>query len=232
MDLWRYVSNINTNWLELFTSDDILKKELHNIENVLLELTYNNIDIIPKSEKIFNCFSKRNIEDTKVIICGQDPYPDISLATGYCFSVPSNKTIPPSLRNILKEVLRTEDGDVDENTIAGNLEHWADQGILMLNLSLTVENGKPKSHSKIWKNFTCRIVNLLSEKMKELEKPVVFMLWGNEAKSLMNVIDVNYHDILTWTHPSPLSRKPFIGCNHFTDCNELLLNRNSSKIKW
>lgn len=189
------------------------------LEEIVKEL--DNSELCPCKENIFRCFSYFNVLETKVVICGQDPYHTKGVANGLAFDA-VNK-IPPSLRNIFKEVKRT----YPESEC--KIEEWAKQGVLMLNRSLTVQLDKPNSHSSIWRPITNRMIKLLNEYWKNNQKRVIFLLWGNNAKELCELIDKSYHMVLTHTHPSPLSRKEFVGNNHFLICNEHI---TCEKIRW
>ena len=166
----------------------------------------------PPRAVVFRCFSFFEVLETKVVIVGQDPYHTPGTATGLAFQ--SNHKSPPSLVNIFKAVRNTCPSS------ACDLEAWASQGVLMLNRALSVEENKPNSHTKLWKPVTDRMVQLLSKHAKEHDRKLVFMLWGNNAKELAPHIDHDFHIVLTHTHPSPLSRKPFDQCDHFAKCNE------------
>lgn len=156
-----------------------------------------------------------SLEDLRVVLVGQDPYIHEGEADGLCFSVPSSK-MPPSLRNIFKELQRCY-GKTRTDT---DLSDWATQGVLMLNRALSVRQGSSNSHRALWLGFTDAIVRYISQ---HAPHGVVFMLWGNDARSLVpRINDATRHCILEWTHPSPLSRQPFVGCNHFVLCNVFL----------
>lgn len=185
-----------------------------DIQKVLHEINLSNVECCPSIDNIFKCFTYFDVTETKVVIVGQDPYHTKNTATGLSFQ--SNSTvIPPSLKNIFKAVKRCyADATCD-------IESWAKQGVLLFNRALTVDLNKPNSHSKLWKSITNRMIRLLSDDMKKQNKNVIFMLWGNNAKELISFIDIDYHIILTHTHPSPLSRKPFHTCDHFVECNKV-----------
>jgi len=159
---------------------------------------------------------------------GQDPYHNKGQAEGLSFSVPKGVAIPPSLRNIFKELTRD---DVDFSTpVHGNLTSWASQGVLLLNSVLTVEKNKPGSHAKIgWENFTDKIIQILSKNKNNL----VFILWGNYANKKSNLIDSGKHLILSAPHPSPFSAyKGFFGSRHFSKTNNYLKSTNQEAINW
>lgn len=204
---------LNT-WKELFVDLDLDK-----IVDQVLET-----DICPTKENIFRCFTYFDVLDTKVVVCSQDPYHTKGVATGLAFHVSkSTKRMPHSLRNIFREVLRTHP------ETKCDIESWCEQGVLMLNRALTVETNNPNSHYNLWKYTTNKMISKISSYCKTNNKRLVFMLWGNNAKELETYIDSDYHVILKHTHPSPLSRKPFVGNDHFKICNEYLQNE---KIIW
>ena len=189
--------SLSPKWQELCDLKDILYKvedqrELH--------------EVFPSKEDVFNAFKYFEPEQTKVVIIGQDPYHQPGQANGLAFSVAPGVKIPPSLRNIFKEMGKT-------NVESGDLTYLAKQGVLLINTTLTVQIGKPNSHSIIWKGFTKNLIKNLSEKV---DTPIVFMLWGNHAKKMEEVIDKK-HIILKASHPSPLSvyRGGWFGTNHF-----------------
>ena len=186
----------------------------------------NDKKISPNLNNIFKAFEYCSFSSTKVVIFGQDPYFQKDVANGLAFSVEPNKPLPASLKNIYKEI-ETDVGSLSNND--GYLKSWADQGVLLLNSALTVEVGKPGSHSKIgWQDFIFEIVKIINKK-----KNIVFILWGNDAKKYIKYIDKNINLILSSSHPSPLSSyRGFFGCKHFSKCNEYLESKNISKINW
>jgi len=182
--------------------------------------------IYPEGKDIFKAFDLSPVDKTKVVLIGQDPYHNPGQATGLCFSVPPTEKVPASLRNIYKE-LKTDIGK--EIPTHGDLSHWAEQGVLMLNAILTVEHNSPGSHRKLgWQQFTDNVITTLSETTSGL----VFLLWGNYAKSKQTLIDDTKHHLLMAAHPSPLARFGFIGCQHFSKCNTILTEQNKTPIKW
>ncbi|MGB5988656.1 MAG: uracil-DNA glycosylase, partial [Marinifilaceae bacterium] len=160
---------------------------------------YSSHEIFPSRELIFNAFDKCSVEDVKVVILGQDPYHTPGVAHGLCFSVPDGVKIPPSLRNIYKELLTDVDKEIPKT---GNLEHWAEQGVLMLNATLTVRSHEAGSHQKKgWETFTDTVIKKISDSKED----VVFILWGAYAQKKGALIDESKHYILKSVHPSPLS---------------------------
>ncbi|WP_055444929.1 uracil-DNA glycosylase [Lacinutrix himadriensis] len=182
----------------------------------------------PESDKIFNAFNLCAFEDVKVVIIGQDPYHDVGQANGLCFSVNDGIAIPPSLKNIYKE-LESDIGTVVSNT--GNLESWAKQGVLLLNATLTVRAHQAGSHQKKgWETFTDSVIKLISDKKEN----VVFLLWGGFAKKKAKLIDIKKHYILNSGHPSPLSanRGYWFGNKHFSKTNSQLEQVGLSPLFW
>jgi uracil-DNA glycosylase len=183
--------------------------------------------VFPPGEEIFAAFDLTPFENVKVVILGQDPYHGYGQAHGLCFSVKAGTALPPSLINIYKE-LETDLG-IPRPT-HGNLTPWAKQGVLLLNTVLTVRENTADSHkNKGWEQFTDKIIDLVSTKRNN----VVFVLWGNNAKTKSSLIDINRHCILTAAHPSPLSAsRGFFGCNHFSKINKYLTSNNIAPINW
>ncbi|AHG60189.1 Ung [Buchnera aphidicola str. G002 (Myzus persicae)] len=184
--------------------------------------------IYPDQKYIFNAFLLTNLNDIKVVILGQDPYFSQDQAHGLSFSVPKNSTIPPSLKNIYKEL----NSDFKKKHIFnhGCLQNWATQGVFLLNTILTVESGKPKSHSSIgWHIFTDKVISIISS----YRKSVVFLLWGKDAQKKRHLININNHYILKSPHPSPLSaHRGFFGCKHFSLTNKILSDNKKKPIDW
>ncbi|AIO18813.1 Uracil-DNA glycosylase [Candidatus Izimaplasma bacterium HR1] len=189
------------------------------------EKEYETKEIFPPYKDIFNAFNYCPFVDTKVIILGQDPYHDFNQAHGLAFSVKKGNKIPPSLRNIYKELNSDLGLSVPEH---GELTNWAKQGILLLNTILTVEAHKPMSHSKKgWETFTDNVIRELNKD----SKPKVFVLWGNNARKKNILIDNPKHLIIETSHPSPLSaRHSFFGSKVFTKINDFLFNNYRSII--
>lgn len=182
--------------------------------------------VFPPGNQIFSAFNRTPFQNVKVVIIGQDPYHQKGQANGLCFSVSPGIAKPPSLINIFKE-LESDLGIPVPKT--GNLEPWADQGILLLNATLTVRQGQAGSHQgKGWETFTDAVIKKISEQ----KKGVVFLLWGRYAHSKEELIDKNKHFILKAAHPSPLARGAFFGCKHFSKTNELLKQQGLEPIDW
>lgn len=189
---------------------------------------YQASTVYPPGSKIFEAFNRTPFDKVKVVILGQDPYHGPNQAHGLCFSVQDGIQPPPSLINIFKE-LQKEYG-VAVNMTNGNLTRWADQGVLLLNATLTVEAGKAGSHQgKGWETFTDAAIKALSDRREGL----VFMLWGSYAQQKGRVIDRSKHLVLESSHPSPLSvYRGFDGCGHFKKANQYLQSHGQEPIDW
>ncbi len=201
------------------------EKEYYIKLNNFLEEEYKNKIIFPLKEDIFNSFKLTNYEDVKVVILGQDPYHGEGEAHGLSFSVKPDIKVPPSLKNIYKELNSDLGLYIPSN---GYLIKWADQGVLLLNCVLTVEKDKPGSHRKKgWETFTDTVISKLNER----DKPIIFVLWGNYAKDKEKYITNSRHLVLQGPHPSPFSaRTGFFGCKHFSKINEFLKQNNEKEI--
>lgn len=216
---------INDDWKE-FLKEEFNKNYFLEIKKRYIQALNNNAIIYPPANLTFNAFNLTPLDGLKIVLLGQDPYHQPNQAMGLSFSVPYGVKIPPSLLNIYKE-LKT---DLNiEPSKSGDLSSWAKQGILLLNSILSVEAGKPASHSSWgWQEFSDAVISKLS-----LEKSgLIFMLWGNYAKSKKALIDTNKHFILEAAHPSPLARTGFLGCKHFSKANEILRNLGKNPIDW
>ena len=182
----------------------------------------------PAGSNIFAAFDRTPFDKVKVVILGQDPYHEPGQAHGLCFSVPNGIPVPPSLVNIIKEI--NSDLGVNIPTDKGNLEGWADQGVLLLNATLTVRAHQAGSHQRQgWETFTDAAINALSQQ----RSGIVFLLWGSFAIAKSQLIDRTKHYVLTAPHPSPLSAyRGFFGCKHFSQCNALLQQQGLEPIDW
>ncbi len=211
--------------------DEILKDEFNreyyqNLRKFLKE-EYSSRPIYPPMYDIYNAFKLTDYNDVKIVILGQDPYHGEGEAHGLAFSVKKGVAIPPSLKNIYKELNISLGCYIPNN---GYLEKWARQGVLLLNTALTVRKDTPNSHRNVgWEIFTDSVIKLLNKR----EKPIIFMLWGNNAKQKSMLIDKTKHYVLTSVHPSPLSaNRGFFGCGHFKTSNDILLKMNEKPIDW
>ena len=188
---------------------------------------YRTTQCFPPAGQIFRAFDLCPFDKVRVVIIGQDPYHDVNQAHGLCFSVQDGVRIPPSLENIYKELNRDLGKPIPTS---GNLTHWAEQGVLLLNATLTVEAHRAGSHQgKGWEELTDAAIMALNEKREK----IVFMLWGSYAQRKGQYIDRKKHLVLTAVHPSPLSAyRGFIGCGHFSQANNYLLQQGLSPIAW
>lgn len=211
--------------------DTVLDSEYHKeyFANIVkfVNTVYKEKTIFPPKARILSALDITDYNDVKVVILGQDPYHGIGEANGLAFSVNDGVKIPPSLKNIYKE-LHDDLGVEIPNT--GNLESWAKEGVLLLNSVLTVEKDKPASHKNIgWETFTDSII----KKLNERDKPIVFILWGNFAKSKKELITNPKHLVLTSSHPSPFSvNYGFFGSKPFSKTNEFLRRNGIKEIDW
>ena len=216
--------NIGNSWDEIlsgeFTSEYYLKLR------EFLKKEYFTKTVFPPMGDIFNALKYTPYENVKVVILGQDPYHEKGQAEGLCFSVPKGVKPPPSLVNIFKEIK----DDVGIDNRSPNLINWAKQGVLLLNTSLTVREGQANSHSnKGWEILTDNII----KKLNEREKPIVFLLWGANARSKAALIENKRHLVLCCAHPSPLSAyNGFFGCRHFSKTNDFLIKNGETPIDW
>ena len=216
---------VNNNWDKHL--DEI--KQNPKVENLItfLEDEYKNNVVYPPKEEIFTALKLTDYNDVRVVIIGQDPYHEPNQAHGLAFSVLEGIKLPPSLKNIYKEI-ESDFGYKMSGT--GNLENWAKQGVLLLNNVLTVKAHEANSHKgRGWEYVTDKLV----EKLNEREEMIIFVFWGNNAKSKHKLITNPNHVILTAPHPSPLSAyHGFFGCKHFSKINEILRNNNKKEINW
>ncbi len=203
------------------------EKDYFSILNQFLKQEYKEQTIFPEKKLIFNALNSIPFNKVKVVIIGQDPYHGKGQAHGLSFSVTQGIKTPPSLVNIFKEI----ESDLKINNHGkGDLTKWAKQGVLLLNATLTVRENTAGSHqNKGWEQFTDQIISTISEERKDL----VFLLWGKFAQNKAKLIDKNKHHILMSSHPSPLSSyRGFLGCKHFSECNNILKRENKTEINW
>lgn len=217
--------NLGNDWDKLLEGE--FQKEYYLKLREFLKAEYSAHTIYPNMYDIFNALKLTAYSDVKALILGQDPYHEPMQAHGLAFSVQDPTPPPPSLKNIYKE-LNTDLGlPIPER---GDLTKWAKEGVLLLNTALTVRRGQANSHrGKGWELFTDRVIEILNER----EKPVVFILWGANARAKTALITNPIHKILTCAHPSPLSaHNGFFGCRHFSKCNEFLREKGIEEIDW
>lgn len=218
--------HFENSWDELL-KDEFKKPYYLRLRQFLIN-EYRSQVIYPNMYDIFNAMKLTSYEDVKVVIIGQDPYHGINQAHGLSFSVKKGVAPPPSLVNIFKEI--KSDVGVDNSGKHGELTKWAEEGVLLLNSCLTVRAGKANSHRGMgWENFTDDVIMLLNQR----EKPMVFMLWGANAKEKAQLITNPAHLVLTAAHPSPLSAyNGFFGCKHFSKANDFLVKNGMTPINW
>ena len=216
---------IGNSW-DILLSEEYKKDYFKNLKDFVIS-EYKNKIVYPKISEIFKAFIETSYEDVKVVIIGQDPYHGPNQAHGLCFSVQKGVAIPPSLQNIYKEINRDIGCKIPHN---GDLTKWAKQGVLLLNSVLTVRAGYANSHkNKGWEQLTSAII----EKLNQRKDPIVFILWGANAKEIGKNIDTSKHFVLTAPHPSPLSAySGFFGCKHFSKTNEFLTAIGKKPIDW
>ncbi len=217
--------NIGNEWDELLK--DEFKKDYYLKLREFLKQEYFTRKIYPDMYDIFNSLRYTSYSEVKAVIIGQDPYHGAGQAHGLCFSVQKGVAVPPSLQNIYKE-LESDLGIPPANH--GYLKKWADNGVLLMNTVLTVREGQPNSHRGMgWEIFTDRVIQILNER----EKPIVFLLWGGNAKQKKGLITNPAHLILQAAHPSPLSAyNGFFGCRHFSKTNAFLEEHGMTPIDW
>ena len=220
----KFIIDFNNNWNN-FLNEEFYKPYFKELENKVYD-SYNKDVCFPLFENIFNAYKYTDLLDIKVVIIGQDPYHDYNQAHGLSFSV-LNGIIPPSLKNIYKEII-DEYGIL--NSSNGDLTNWSMQGVFLLNRTLTVKSHNANSHKNYgWMTFTENTIKYINEKKKN----VVYLLWGKDATILEKYIDKTSNLVLTAPHPSPLSSyRGFFGCNHFKLCNEYLKSTNQKEIIW
>lgn len=214
-------------WLAVL-EEEFEKDYMKSLKFFLLEEKDKGHKVYPKGTDIFNALNTTPFENVKVVILGQDPYHGVNQAHGLSFSVQRGVAIPPSLKNIYKELETDIEGFVAPHH--GNLMHWAEQGVLLLNATLTVRASEAGSHqNRGWEIFTDEIIRMLSEKRKH----IVFLLWGKYAQQKAVLIDQKKHYVLTAAHPSPFSAyNGFFGSKHFSKANQLLVQNNLTPIDW
>ncbi len=216
---------IDPTWKQVLQSE--FDKPYFELLTLFVKQEYRQHQIFPPARLIFNAFDSCPFDKVKVVILGQDPYHDLGQAHGLCFSVNDGVAVPPSLQNIYKE-LNTDLGVPVPQS--GNLQRWADQGVLLLNATLTVEAHRPGSHqNKGWEVFTDAVIQKLAAEREHL----VFMLWGSYAQRKGAFISPQKHLVLKAAHPSPLSAyKGFFGCRHFSKANQYLQSHGMTPVNW
>jgi uracil-DNA glycosylase len=218
---------LEKSWLDIL-GNEFEKPYFQNLKAFLLSEKESGQILFPKGNDIFNAFNNTSFYNTKVVLLGQDPYHGSGQAHGLSFSVPNGITPPPSLVNIFKELVSDIPGFVMPKN--GNLTHWAQQGVLLLNATLTVRANQAGSHQgKGWETFTDTVIQKLSIERENL----VFLLWGRFAQAKSILIDESKHLLLKAAHPSPFSaNNGFFGCKHFSKTNDFLKRKGLSEINW
>lgn len=213
-------------WNDFFKEEE--QKDYYKSLMKQVDESYLKTTVFPPKEKIFNAFDLTPISNLKVVLLGQDPYHGLDQAQGLAFSTPKEIKNPPSMRNMLKEL--NDDLQKQSRCEDGDLTLWAQDGVLLINAILTVEESKPKSHHKMgWEKFTDNLIKFISLNCKD----VVFILWGGSAIKKEKIIDKLKHHILSGVHPSPLSSyRGFFGCKHFSKTNEILKSLDKEEINW
>lgn len=224
-------TTVNTDWKYVLLNGKNFLIDIQKKINEDIKKFEGHFNVFPEKNYVFNAFNHFNYKDLKVVIIGQDCYHNPKQAHGLCFSVPKGIKIPPSLRNIYKEL----NDDVSNFIIPkhGYLEKWAKQGVLLLNAALSVREKKPGSHLKYWIPYTDRIIKYISDHSSN----IIFLLWGNFARRKKNIINTDQHFILEATHPSPLAmrknaKEKWFGSKHFSKTNELLTSIDKPIINW
>jgi len=218
---------IKTQWQQLINREE--KQEyFQSLVTEVAQQRVAGITVFPEEEDVFNAFNYADLSEVKVVILGQDPYHGESQAHGLAFSVQPGIKVPPSLVNMYKELVTDIEGF--RTPKHGNLVHWAEQGVLLLNTVLTVQQANAHSHAKLgWETFTEQVINEINEH----NSGCVFILWGAHAKKKGKKIDQEKHLVLAGPHPSPLSAyRGFFGCRHFSQANSWLTEHNLSAIDW
>ena len=217
---------IEPSWKEVLSSE-FDKPYFAELAAALHKEKAGGVTIYPPGSLIFNAFALTPFNQVRVVILGQDPYHNPGQAEGLSFSVPHGVPLPPSLKNIYKEI--EDDLGLDLRGKDGSLRGWAAQGVFLLNAILTVRAGAAASHSRLgWQTFTDAVIQTISDRLDG----VVFLLWGNFARSKKALIDTSRHYVLEAAHPSPLAGGAFFGCRHFSKTNQLLINNGSTPIDW
>ena len=217
---------INQSW-DPFLNEEFQKPYFKEL-SAFLKREYETKTIYPPKKEVFSSFYYTDLDKVKVVILGQDPYHEPGQACGMCFAVKPGVQLPPSLQNIYKEI--QDDLGIPMNYNNGYLVKWAKQGVLLINSVMTVEKGKANPHAgRGWETFTNHVI----EKINTLDQPVVYLLWGNNARQKKSLISNPRHLILETVHPSPLSvYRGFFGCRHFSKANDFLIKNGTEPIDW
>jgi len=223
--IYNLIKQLPSEWKD-FASRESSRPYFEEMATAIEQVSATGSRILPAYQDIFRAFHACMPDDISVVILGQDPYHRVGQAMGLSFSVPKGVRVPPSLRNIYKELSRDLGIPIAQH---GDLSAWADQGVFLLNSLLTVEEGSAGSHRKIgWQSFTDSAIKYISDCCDS----VVFMLWGNFAKGKHDLIDDEKHLVLQAAHPSPLAGNRYAGCSHFSKANDYLLAHERPAIDW
>lgn len=224
--LYDRMEHLETGWREAL-KEEFMKPYMEQLALFVQQERQSAVPIYPAKENVFNALQYTPFDKVRVVFVGQDPYHGPGQAHGLCFSVAKGTPLPPSLKNIYKELVNDVGIPYPPH---GELYSWARQGVLMINATLTVRQGQPQSHKgKGWEYFTDAII----EKLCERKEKLIFVLWGRSAQEkCRRVKNIHHHNILTAAHPSPLSVRGFLGCRHFSKINEILLSQGDSLIDW
>ena len=214
-----------TTWNEILAEE--MEKDYYQQLQAFVQKRRAEVRVFPEEKNVFNALKLTPFESVKVVILGQDPYHGFGQAHGLSFSVQKGTPLPPSLKNIYKELQEDIGGELP---IEGDLSHWAKQGVLLLNTVLTVEEGNANSHKGMgWETLTNRLI----ESLNELKHPVIFILWGKPAQEKEKLITNPNHVLLKAPHPSPLSAyRGFFGSKPFSKVNEILIQQGQTPIRW
>ena len=214
-----------TTWNEILAEE--MEKDYYQALQAFVQKRRDEVRVFPEEKNVFNALELTPFESVKVVILGQDPYHGFGQAHGLSFSVQKGTPLPPSLKNIYKELQEDIGGELPTE---GDLSHWAKQGVLLLNTVLTVEEGNANSHKGMgWETLTNRLI----ESLNELKHPVIFILWGKPAQDKEKLITNPNHVILKSPHPSPLSAyRGFFGSKPFSRVNDILIQQGQSPIRW
>ena len=217
---------LDPTWMDV-VGDEFDKPYMKKLKEFLVTEKSAGHVLFPPEEEIYNALNTTPFDKVRVVIIGQDPYHGLNQSHGLCFSVRDGVRFPPSLLNIYKEIAQEYGCEIPKT---GDLTHWAEQGVLLLNATLTVRQAEAGSHQKKgWEEFTDAIIQAVNEEHER----VVFLLWGAYAQKKGSFIDSEKHKVLKSVHPSPLSaHRGFFGCNHFKQTNEYLVEQGKDEIKW
>lgn len=218
---------IEESW-KCLLAEEFTRPYFYKLKQLLLEAK-RKTRVFPPGPLLFRAFALTPFSQLKIVLLGQDPYHGYNQAMGLSFSVPQGVPVPPSLKNIYREIADDLAQPAIANRTSGDLTHWARQGVLLLNAVLSVGEGLPNSHVHFgWQHFTDAVISSINQQAEG----IVFLLWGRKAQEKMSLIDTQKHLVLTAAHPSPLSSGRFFGCRHFSQANEFLRKTGREPIRW